>query len=295
LLLNVVKCRFGWYGFNGGSALLTTSPLYHEVLALAATNTTLAGGAGGISALMVNLWFLERYTGEPYFDVKKAMNGSLAGMVAITGSCGVVEPWAAVVIGLIAGVFYLISSNFLIRIRVDDACDAIPVHGFCGFWGVIAAGLFSSPTRLSVFYGHGRHPGIFYSWYEGNSDFRLLGTQIVGAFFIMGWVFTFMLPFFVWLDWKGWFRSDPLEELVGLDTSYHGGMALLSSHSEIKPEYISAFKERQYENNTLRRRQQKSLSFENRTTKTSSSINQQYGDEEDEVEEKESFGSKIAL
>jgi ammonium transporter, Amt family len=291
-----LQYRFGWYGFNGGSALLTNSLLYHEILALAATNTTLAGGAGGISALMVNLWYLERYTGEPYFDVKKAMNGSLAGMVAITGSCGVVEPWAAVVVGSIAGVFYLLASHFLIKMRIDDACDAIPVHGFCGIWGVIAAGLFSSPTRLKLFYGHGKHPGIFYSWYEGNSDFRLLGTQIVGAFFIMGWVLTIMLPFFVWLDWKGWLRSDPLEELVGLDTSYHGGMALLSNHNEVKAEYISAFKERQIENNTLRRRQQKNQVVENGTAKTSS-LKQGYGDDEDEseVEAKESFGLKIAL
>lgn len=64
-----------------------------------------------------------------------------------------------------------------------------------------------------------------------------------------------MLPFFVWLDWKGWFRSDPLEEIVGLDTSYHGGLALLSgSQDGVNPEYISAYKKKKSEETQIRRR-----------------------------------------
>ena len=267
-------------------------------MALAATNTTLAGGAAGLSALFLHLWYLERYTGEPYFDVKKAMNGSLAGLVAITGSCGVIEPWAAVVIGLFAGFFYLLASQFLLMIRVDDACDAIPVHGFCGLWGILAVGLFASPTRLETFYGHGNHPGLFYSWSNGNSNAVLLGAQIVGALFIIVWVVVFMLPFFVWLDWKGWLRSDPLEELVGLDTSYHGGLALLANTSDVKPEYISAYKERQAEHSNLRRRQNQrnhdySGGASNRTSLPKSSAQ----DDEDEVEDEhpEAFDDKITL
>lgn len=81
---------------------------------------------------MVNLWYLERYTGEPYFDLKYAMNGSLAGLVAITGGCGVMEPWAAIITGLVAGLLYLVGSRFLVKIRLDDAVDAIPVHMFNG-------------------------------------------------------------------------------------------------------------------------------------------------------------------
>lgn len=270
-------------------------------MALAATNTTLSGGAAGISALMINLWYLERYTGEAYFDVKKAMNGSLAGLVAITGSCGVVEPFAAVIIGSIAGVVYLLSSHLLIKLRIDDACDAIPVHGFSGLWGVIAVGLFSSPTRLKQFYGRGEYPGLFYTWHQGDSNFHLLGAQIVGALFIIGWVLLFMLPFFVWLDWKGWLRSDPLEELVGLDTSYHGGLALLSTQNDVKPEYISAFKERQIENNSLRQCKQERYRGEKGSAKTSSvkhSVKEEIEDEEiDELnaEAEGDFGSQIAL
>ena len=280
--------------------MLTNTPNFHSVMALAATNTTLSGGAAGIAALMINLWYLERYTGEAYFDVKKAMNGSLAGLVAITGSCGVVEPFAAVIVGSIAGVVYLLSSHLLIRLRIDDACDAIPVHAFSGLWGVIAAGLFASPTRLQQFYARSDHPGLFYSWHNGDSDFHLLGAQIVGALFIIGWVLAFMLPFFVWLDWKGWLRSDPLEELVGLDTSYHGGLALLST-SDVKPEYISAYKERQIENNSLRQHKQ---GYRNGagigSAKTSVNHSVKEEELEDEIDQlndgaEGDFGSKIAL
>jgi len=246
---------FGWYGFNGGSALLNKGPAADRyAVALAATNTTLAGGMAGIVALFANLWYLERYTGEAIFDLKYAMNGSLAGLVAITGGCGVVEPWAAVVIGFFAGLIYLIGSNLLIRFRLDDAVDAIPVHMFNGVWGVIAVGLMASPTRLQNVYGRSDHPGLFYSWHMGYSDGVLLGAQLVGILFVCGWVMVIMLPFFIWLDWKGWLRSDPLEELVGLDTSYHGGLALLSGEDGVNPEYISAYKQQRNERNSLRQR-----------------------------------------
>jgi Amt family ammonium transporter len=99
--------------------------------------------------------------------------------------------------------------------------------------------------------GHARHVGFFYSFSNGGADAKLLAAQICGALFIFGWVMFIMLPFFIWLDCKGWFRSDPLEEIVGLDTSYHGGL-MLGSEDQINPEYISAFNKRREEN--VRRR-----------------------------------------
>jgi ammonium transporter, Amt family len=287
-----ICCRFGCYGFNAGSAVLTDSPMFHQILALCATNTSLAGGAGGISAVMVNLWYLERYTGEPCFDLKKAMNGSLTGLIAIAGSCGVIEPWSAVIIGAVAGVIYLMGSNMLIRLRIDDACDAIPVHGSGGLWGVIAVGLFASPNRLLEYYGKADHPGLFFSWHMGNSDFRLLGAQVVGALFIMGWVLAFMLPFFVWLDWRGWLRSDPLEELVGLDTSYHGGLALLTNDSDVKEEHITAYKNRQTELSNLRRRSSANKRSSVELPKTNYKSEE---DDEEEVEVEDGFDPKISM
>jgi Amt family ammonium transporter len=127
-MLGTFTLWFGWYGFNAGSALLLDTDSKDHVLALAGVNTTLAGGTAGIVALFMNLWLLERFTGEPFFDVKYLMNGALSGLVAITGGCGVVEPWAAVLTGAIAGLLYMFGSWFLIKLRLDDAVDAIPVH-----------------------------------------------------------------------------------------------------------------------------------------------------------------------
>ena len=228
------------------------SPNAADVAALAGVNSTLAAGGGGIVALFLNLFVLERMTGEAYFDLKYAMNGVLCGLVSITAGCGVVEPFAAVIIGMVSGVIYLLGSRGLVRFRIDDAVDAIPVHFMSGIWGIVAVGLFASPRQLEQAFGRSDHPGLFYSWRNGNSDARLLGTQLTGLLFIVGWVCVIMIPFFVWLDWKGWFRSDPLEEIVGLDTSYHGGLALIHGEDVVNPKYVTAYQQKKEE--TLRKR-----------------------------------------
>jgi len=238
-MLGTFTLWFGWYGFNAGSALIIPTSRAEEVLPLSGVNTTLAGGAGGIVALFLNLYLLERYTGEPYFDLKYLMNGALSGLVAITGSCGVIEPWAAVVIGAVAGCLYIFGSWALLQMRLDDAVDAIPVHMLNGAWGLVATGLFAAPKRLDAVYGHSDHVGLFYSFGNGGADGTLLGANLVGILFIFGWVMTIMFPFFIWLDMKGWFRSDPLDEIIGLDTSYHGGCMLGSNHDKVGPNTIS--------------------------------------------------------
>lgn len=252
-MLGCFMLWFGWYGFNAGSALTFDKENIYDFVALAGVNTTLSGGTAGLVALFFNLILLERYTGEAYFDSKYAMNGALSGLVAITGGCGVIMPWAAFIVGFGAGLLYIFSSWLLLRLRLDDAVDAIPCHLFNGIWGLIAVGLFANPTFLERLYDQSDHAGLVYA-----GDFRLLGVQIIGMLFIAGWVMLTMLPFFVWLDWKGWFRSDPLEEIVGLDTSYHGGMMLSGGgnieNDAIKPEYISAFRKQRNEYRELKSR-----------------------------------------
>jgi Amt family ammonium transporter len=232
---------FGFYGFNIGSALISTKQGSDEAAALAGVNTTLSGSAAGIVALFLNLWYLEKTTGEPLFDLKYAMNGAICGLVAISGGCGVFEPWAAVVTGAVAGVIYLLGSRGLVSMRLDDAVDAIPVHLCGGAWGILAVGLFAAPERLLSVYGRNNHPGLVYSIREGDIDGVLFGIQLIGLMFIMGWVMIIMLPFFVWLNWKGWFRSDPLEEILGLDLSYHVGLALHTNN--VHPEYVGSEKD----------------------------------------------------
>lgn len=261
-MLGTFTLWFGWYGFNAGSALVLPTSKAEEVLPLSGVNTTLAGGTAGIVALFTNLFLLERYTGEAFFDLRYLMNGALSGLVSITGSCGVVEPWAAVVIGSIAGLLYIVGSWALVKLRLDDAVDAIPVHMLNGAWGLFAAGLFASPQRLVAAYGHNRHVGFFYSFSHGGADGTLLGAQCCGILFILGWIMFTMFPFFIWLDMKGWFRSDPLDEIVGLDTSYHGGLMLGSNRENVGPDYISAMEQKQEERKEQRRRVDRSTDLE---------------------------------
>mmetsp|Transcript_25419 Transcript_25419/g.42258 ORF Transcript_25419/g.42258 Transcript_25419/m.42258 type:complete len:569 (+) Transcript_25419:95-1801(+) len=234
---------FGWYGFNPGSALILTTTLNTgPVAALAAVNTTISAAVAGTTALFTNLFVEERTTGEAKFDLLSLMNGCLGGLVAITAGCAVVEPWAAFVIGLIAGWLYLLSSAALIRIRLDDAVDAIPVHLVCGTWGILAVGFLAAPDRILAAYGTDEHVGWFYELARGSFNASLLGCQIIAIFFVIGWVFFIMFPFFIWLNYMGWFRADSLEELVGLDISYHGGGA--GGNDEVKLEYVEAFNRR---------------------------------------------------
>lgn len=136
----------------------------------------------------------------------------------------VVAPWAACVIGFVSGCVYCLGSSLLIKLRIDDAVDGIPVHLFAGIWGCIATGLFAEPTRTQIAYGDDViHFGWFYSWGRGSGDANLLLAEICGILFIVAWTVGVMGPFFLLLDFAGMFRADPLEELAGLDESRHKG------------------------------------------------------------------------
>ena len=151
------------------------------------------------------------------------MNGCLTGLVAITAGCATVETWAAVIIGVFAGFFYLCGSKLLIKLRIDDAVDAIPVHMVGGAWGVIATGLFSAPDRMETAFGLGQDAGWFYEWGRGSGNFTLLGIQLIAVLFIFGWTGFCMGVYFYILNMFGLLRIDPLEEEVGMDISRHKG------------------------------------------------------------------------
>ena len=178
----------------------------------------MAAATGGISALITNALIKRRVTGEFSMDLVMAMNGTLSGLVAITAGCAVVEVWAALVIGILSGWIYVGGTALLIKVKIDDAVDAIPVHLFNGIWGILAVGLLTSPTLLLNAYGTDSHPGFFYAPLEKN----LLGAQLVGMIFVMAWTFFTMFPFFLFLDFMGLFRVNALEELIGLDAAYDG-------------------------------------------------------------------------
>lgn len=159
-------------------------------------------------------------TGETSYDLTMAMNGALSGLVAITSGCATVQPYAAIFIGAIGGLAYLGMSKLLIKLRIDDAVDAIPVHFTNGIVGLMAVGFFSDGNLQGIAGFSTSSAGLFYG---GNSD--LFVCQLVAVLWIIGWVTVIMTPFFYILKLAGMFRVDALEEEVGLDISHHRGAA----------------------------------------------------------------------
>ncbi len=150
-ILGTIILFFGWFGFNGMSTLAAGDLRFSVIIA----NTLLAGCAGMMTAMFLvwKLW------GKP--DPSMAVNGSLAGLVAITAPCAFVAPWAAVLIGGIAGLLVVGSVIFIERVmKVDDPVGASSVHGVNGAWGMIALGLFADGTYGDGFNGiDGRRHG----------------------------------------------------------------------------------------------------------------------------------------
>lgn len=210
---------FGWYGFNPGSTLAISPDGYGQIAALCAVTTTLSAASGAVSALFIDTLLGFMSSGEAEYDLTMAMNGALGGLVGITANCSVVEPWAAVLIGMGSGLVYVLSSKLLVKLKIDDAVDAIPVHFFNGIWGCIATGLFASPVHTGLAYGNSEQVGLFY----GSGS--LIAVELAGIAFIIAWTAGIMTPFFLILNALGMFRVDPLEEEVGLDISHHKGSA----------------------------------------------------------------------
>ncbi len=93
-----------------------------------------------------------------------------------------------------------------------------------GIWGTISVGLFAAPDLVSTVYRSFTHVGWFYSWGMGSADATLLACQLVGILFVVGWVLGTMLPYFWALHYFGYLRADALEEVIGLDVAYKGGI-----------------------------------------------------------------------
>mmetsp|Transcript_22024 Transcript_22024/g.32785 ORF Transcript_22024/g.32785 Transcript_22024/m.32785 type:complete len:524 (-) Transcript_22024:212-1783(-) len=220
-ILGTFVLWFGWYGFNPGSALAIANSTSAHVAGLCAVTTTIAAASGCVTAMFTDTIIDMMATGEASYDLTMAMNGALGGLVGITAGTSVVTPWAAFVIGVIAGWVYYGFSKFLIMMKIDDAVDAVPVHFANGMWGVIAVGIFSEPDRQALAYSDNiTRTGLIYS-----GDGNLLLIQLCSVAWICAWVGCMMTPFFMVLKMAGMFRVDPLEEEVGLDISHHRGAA----------------------------------------------------------------------
>ena len=200
--LGVFILWFGWFGFNAGSTLGVGDG---SLIARVAINTNLAAALGGISAMAV-VW--KRF-GKP--DLSMAMNGALAGLVAVTAPCAFVEPWAAMVIGIIAGYLCVRAVELLDKLHIDDPVGAFPVHGVCGIFGTIAIGIFGKAS-LGL-----EHDGLVYS-----GSPTMLGIQMVGSVATVVFVAVAMGAVFKLINLTIGLRVNRNEELRGLDIGEHG-------------------------------------------------------------------------
>jgi Amt family ammonium transporter len=217
-MLGTFILLFGWFGFNAASTFAVTDIRF----AVVATNTAIAAAFGAVVAM---LWVMGR-AGKP--DPGMMANGMLAGLVAITAPCAFVQPWAAAVIGTVAGALVVESVWFVERrIKVDDPVGAISVHGVCGSLGVLAVGIFSDGQ-----YGAGWNAtdlgdkgitGILY----GGTGWGQLAAQAVGVVVIWVVFGLFAYTFFKIQNkvMKGGIRSEEEHELVGLDIPEMGALA----------------------------------------------------------------------
>jgi len=201
--LGVFILWFGWFGFNPGSTLGVGDG---SAIALIAMNTSLAAAAGGISAIVL-VWTL---LGKP--DLSMGLNGALAGLVAITAPCAFVDPWAAIVIGMIGGLLVVFATLALDKLKIDDPVGAFPVHGVNGIWGTLAVGLFGKQA-LGL-----ESSGLFI---KGGSAAQL-GIQALGISAIVVFVLLAMGIIFKLIDLTVGLRVTVEEEYSGLDIGEHG-------------------------------------------------------------------------
>ena len=208
---------FGWMGFNPGSTLGATD-LRISVIAV---NTNLAAVAGAASAMLV--WQL--MFGKP--DISMACNGMLAGLVAITAPCAFVGPNSAVLIGVLAGIIVSFGVLFNERVlKVDDPCGAVSVHGYCGWFGAVAVGIFAdgaygggwNGVGATTYLGHAGQ-GVTGLLYGDTSQFLMqLGGATLCAVYAFG--FTFIVFKAINAVWS--IRVSPEVELEGLDVPQFG-------------------------------------------------------------------------
>lgn len=207
VVLGATLLWFGWFGFNAGSEFAADG-----VAALALLNTVAASAAGLISWMIVE----RMKVGKP--TLVGAATGLVAGLVVITPAAGFVEPWAAIVMGLIVSpICYFAISRAKKAIGYDDALDAFGCHCVGGIVGGILTGVFCVPELPWTDFG-----GLIYT-----GDLSLLGSQVLGILVTIVFVviLSVLIGLIVKVLFKGSLRVDDDQEAQGLDVASHGESA----------------------------------------------------------------------
>ena len=213
--LGVFILWFCWFGFNGCSTVSMTGDGAIRLASKVFVTTNLAAAVATVTTMLVT-WVKYK---KP--DVSMTLNGSLAGLVAITAGCDTVPPWAAALIGIISGFAVIYGIEFVEKkLKVDDPVGAVGVHGICGALGTLMVGLFSDGTgteTLGLFMGGG---------------FRQLGIQALGFISVASWTAVTVTILFLLIKKFHGLRVEPSVELSGLDISEHG---IASSYADFMP------------------------------------------------------------
>eukprot|EP00933_Yihiella_yeosuensis_P024026 TRINITY_DN18637_c0_g1_i1.p1 TRINITY_DN18637_c0_g1~~TRINITY_DN18637_c0_g1_i1.p1 ORF type:complete len:559 (+),score=104.73 TRINITY_DN18637_c0_g1_i1:65-1741(+) len=208
---------FGWFGFNPGSTMQMHDSHNATLAAQAAMNTCIGAST---SAIVV---FTLRYQMTKLYDVAGLCNGLLAGCVAVTAGCTNVEAGSAFVIAIVAAFVYVGSASLLVHCGIDDPVNAIPVHGFCGCWGTIAAVLFDWGKGFEYFHGWG---GLYCTKGDDGACISGAVSTALAANFVLilavfAWSGTLSAVTFYSMMKTGLLRiSHPTEEM-GLDAAHH--------------------------------------------------------------------------
>lgn len=212
--LGVFILWMGWFGFNPASSYgLSTFEQGMDVSNVFMTTNIAAACA--TTSTMIFTWIKYK---KP--DVSMTLNGSLAGLVAITAGCSAVDPWAAAIIGIIAGILIVLAVEFIDKVlKIDDPVGAVAVHGVCGLFGTLCVGLF------------GRDGGLFLT----GDPSRLL-VQLVGIGSTVVFVAICMVITFTVIKKTVGLRVTAHEEIVGLDREEHG---LTSSYADFMPSLLA--------------------------------------------------------
>ena len=208
--LGVFILWLGWYGFNGAAATNVS-----ELSSIFLT-TTIAPSVATCTT-MIYTWIKN---GKP--DVSMCLNASLAGLVAVTAGCDAFDALGAGAVGFVAGILVVVVVEVLdLKLHIDDPVGAVGVHCANGIWGTVAVGLLANPDAPA-----GLH-GVFYT-----GEFTQLKLQVLGFVSVAAWASVTMLLFFLILKKANFLRADPVDELMGLDSSEHG---LPSAYADFMP------------------------------------------------------------
>lgn len=211
--LGVFILWFCWFGFNGCSTVSMEGDAIESASSIFVT-TNLAAACATCTTMLYT-WI--RYK-KP--DISMTLNGSLAGLVAITAGCDLVTPAGAAIIGIVAGIAVVVAIEFVDKVlKIDDPVGAIGVHGCCGCLGTLLTGLFAK--EIGVFYGGG---------------FKFFGIQCLGVAAVILWVVVTMTIVFTVIDKTIGLRVSEREEIEGLDSTEHG---LASAYADFAPTSFS--------------------------------------------------------